>query len=170
MTRTLDISARRTARALAFRKGQAERALDPRQAFAASIQGHGACRCQPAIKPLPLTAVSHRPERYTRVSPIRSATNGAFTQLDARGLDSAHMRGHLEQLLGQSNQFSPVASRSALRRSPRSAHTIPHERGSSRGLDAELLRDGVGGLEPDAADSRASRYGFSVMTTDASAP
>ena len=47
--------------------------------------------------------------------------------------------------------------------------TNPHHPGGL--LDAELHRDGVGGLEADAADvAFARRYGFSVITWMALGP
>jgi hypothetical protein len=123
------------------------------KALSGSIQGHGSAVCQPRQ---PLSDDAFRPvqagEEYTRRLTDSVGDDRALLQLKIECSADQLLR-HLEQFLGQGDQFfrrqAAVALIHGLGQRVGNARADPDRRGL---LDAKLHRNGVGGLESDAAD------------------
>ena len=139
---------------LAFGKGKADMLLDPRQGLVRVDPGpRQRAVCQPRQ---PLGDGAFRPvqagKEYTGCLANPVGDHCALLQLEIeRGADQ--LLRHLEQLLGQRDQLFRRQAAMAFVHGLGQRIGNPRANPDRRGLlDAELHRNGVGGLEPDAAD------------------
>ena len=173
MTETLEESAARTASAWPGARASPVLPSAQGRALPGSMSGHGRLpaaipRRRPAIAPLgPVQAA----EEYAGDLPHGVGNHRAFGQLQAqRGADQ--LAGNLQEFGRERSQlFFRQAAVTLVHRFGQGVADARTDPDHGRLRDAELHRDGVGGHENRCRGCRArGGYGFSVMTSTASAP